>query len=118
MKQVIRRESAEQSSTATTAGSWTYLSNHSHVLVCLAEDPEARIRDIAERVDITERAVQRILSELEEAGVVEKERIGRRNRYHIHADKHLRHPVEGHCRVDGLLSFVIGPNWEQQARRS
>ncbi len=99
------------------AGSWTYLSNHSHVLVCLAEDPEARIRDIADRVDITERAVQRILGELEEAGVVEKQRIGRRNRYRIHGGKHLRHPVEGHCQVDGLLSFVIGPKWQQQARR-
>lgn len=118
MRHVIHPDATEGPRSTTAAGSWTYLSNHSHVLVCLAEDPEARIRDIADRVDITERAVQRILGELEEAGVVDKERIGRRNRYRIHADKHLRHPVEGHCRVDGLLSFVIGPNWRQEAGSS
>lgn len=89
---------------------WTYLSNHSHVLVCLARQPNARIRDVAAEVRITERAVQKILQDLEVAGVVRRYRAGRRNLYRINPDAHLRHPVEGHCTVGELLTFVLGPD--------
>ncbi len=94
---------------AGSTGEWTFLSNHSHVLICLAQDPHARLRDVAQRVGITERAVQKIVVDLEKAGVVERERHGRRNRYLIHADQPLRHPVESHCRVRELLKMVLGP---------
>jgi|LauGreDrversion4_2_1035121.scaffolds.fasta_scaffold08667_7 DNA-binding MarR family transcriptional regulator len=89
----------------TTSG-WTFLSNHSHVIICLARDPEMRVRDIAIAVGITERATIRIISELEEAGYVHKEKIGRRNRYSIVADKNFRHPLEAHHSIRGILALA------------
>ncbi len=88
------------------AAGWTFFTNHAHVLLCLAEDSEMRLRDIATRVGITERAVHKIISELEAGGVLERERQGRRNIYRIHAKLPLRHPVEAHCTVQGLIRFV------------
>ena len=85
---------------------FTYLTNHSHVLVALDTDPEVRVRDLATMVGITERAVQRILSDLEGAGAIKIERIGRRNRYRIQRGGRLRHPLEQHCTIGGLLSWV------------
>ena len=74
--------------------SWTFLTNHSHVIMCLIRDPELRVRDLAVEIGITERAVLRILSELEQEGVLSKSREGRRNRYTIDLDFPLRHPLE------------------------
>jgi DNA-binding transcriptional ArsR family regulator len=88
---------------------WTFLSNHGHVLVCLARDPEARLRDVALSVGITERAVQKIVSDLEDAGVVERLRDGRRNRYRLHPERPLRHPIESHRTVGALLTMVLNP---------
>lgn len=85
---------------------WTFLTNHSHVLVCLAEDPNVRIREMASAVGITERAVQRILAELEASGVIEKVREGRRNRYQVRLDSPLRHPLEAHCTILQLMRAV------------
>jgi DNA-binding transcriptional ArsR family regulator len=85
---------------------FTYLTNHSHVLVALDSDPELRVRDLALMVGITERAVQRILSDLEDAGVVRIEKLGRRNRYRLLRSARLRHPLEHHCSVGGLLDWV------------
>ena len=85
---------------------WTFLSNHSHVLVCLSEDPDARIRDVAERVGITERATQRILSELIAGGYVVKTRDGRRNSYRVVTEQALRHPLEWSHSVGELLQAV------------
>ncbi len=87
---------------------WTFLSNYAHVLVCLAEDPTARMRDVAARVGITERAVIRIVKHLEEADVLMKRREGRRNRYRIDLDKPLRHPLEAHGTVGSLLTMLLG----------
>lgn len=88
------------------AGSaWTFLTNHAHVLLCLAADPEARMRDVAERVGITERAVQHIIRDLADAGVVERTREGRRNRYTLHPELRLRHPIEAHRRVADLVAL-------------
>ena len=87
-------------------GTWTFLTNHAHVLLCLAADPEARLRDVAGRVGITERAVQQIVSDLAAAGVVERTREGRRNRYTLHPEVPLRHPVEAHRRVADLIALV------------
>lgn len=88
---------------------WTFLTNHSHVLVCLADDPDLRIRDIAERVGITERATQRIVAELTAGGYLEKHRDGRRNRYTVALDQPLRHPVEGTHTIGELLRAVAAP---------
>jgi predicted transcriptional regulator len=85
---------------------WNFLTNHAHVLLCVWEDPEARVRDIATRVGITERAVQRILQELESEQYLQRERVGRRNRYRVRGDRPLRHPVEDHRPVSVLLELV------------
>ena len=87
---------------------WTFLTNHSHVLICLARDPRTRIRDLAAMVGITERAVQGILNDLESAGCIVRHREGRRNRYEVRPDRPMRHPVErGH--VVGEIIDVLGP---------
>jgi len=86
---------------------WTFLSNHGHVLVCLAQNPDARLRDVAQAVGITERAVQKIVSDLEAGGVVIREREGRRNRYSLHTERPLRHPIESHRTVGALLAMVL-----------
>ena len=91
----------------STVPVWTYLTNHTHVLVCLAADSTLRVRDLAQQVGITERAVQRILTDLESAGVLERERDGRRNHYQIREDATLRHPLEGSCSVGGLLKWIL-----------
>ena len=87
---------------------WTFLSNHAHVLVALARDPQARLRDLAAAVGITERAVLLILADLEAAGIVERVREGRRNRYRLHLDGALRHPLEQHCSVRELIDLITG----------
>ncbi len=87
---------------------WTFLSNHAHVMLYLSRAPEARIRDIAAVVGLTERAVQRIVSELAEDGVLQITREGRRNRYRINANAHLRHPLEAHRTVRDLLRLTRG----------
>jgi DNA-binding MarR family transcriptional regulator len=91
----------------STTRHWTFLSNHGHVLVCLARDPDSRLRDVASRVGITERAVQKILGDLEAAGIVRRERHGRRNRYRLDLRQPLRHPLEAHRSVGSLLGMVL-----------
>lgn len=93
---------------AAEAAGWTFLSNHTHVLVCLATDGEQTLRDVAAKVGITERAVQRIVAELEAAGVLQRRRQGRRNRYLLDLASRLRHPLERHCSIGELLAVVIG----------
>ena len=88
------------------ATNWTFLSNHAHVLLCISRNPDTRLRDIAVDVGITERAVQRIVVELEGAGVLEREKRGRRNHYMLHGDIPLRHPLEDHRTVGDLLRLL------------
>jgi DNA-binding MarR family transcriptional regulator len=90
-----------------TPQSWTFLTNHAHVLLSLAGDANLRIRDLAARVGITERAVQRIISELEEAGFLTHERQGRRNVYRVRASRPFRHPLEAHQNVAVLLQVLL-----------
>ena len=87
---------------------WTFLTNHSHVLLLIARDPETRMRDLAERVGITERAVQRIIDELREGGYLAITRQGRRNVYAVSSKPHLRHPVEAARTVGDLIHMVNG----------
>jgi len=87
-------------------GGWTFLSNHAHVLLCLTAEDAPRLRDVAVRVGITERAVQKIVLDLEREGILDRRREGRRNRYSFHLDRPLRHPLEAHRRVRALLDLV------------
>jgi DNA-binding MarR family transcriptional regulator len=77
------------------------------VLFCVAQDPEIRLRDVAEQVGITERAVQRIVTELEESGYITRQRSGRRNLYVVHRNLPLRHRIEAHRQVNDLISLII-----------
>lgn len=86
---------------------WTFLSNHSHVLLCIADDPDVRLRVVAVRVGITERAVQRIVAELEEEGYLSIEKVGRRNHYLVNRNLPLRHPLEDHLAIGALVRLVI-----------
>ena len=96
------------SSDGTTASRWTFVTNHTQVLLCISRDPEIRLRDIADRVGITERAAQRILADLVEAGYVERQRQGRRNRYTINPDMRMRHSAqEGHD-IGEILELLGG----------
>lgn len=87
--------------------SWTFFSNFAHVLICLAENPHTRLRDVAERVGITERTTFRLVGELEDAGILERVKEGRRNHYVINTEAHLRHSIEEHCTVGELLDTVL-----------
>lgn len=85
---------------------WTFLTNHSHVLILLCRDPQMILREVALRVGITERAVQRIITELEQAGYLERARVGRRNQYRVLENKPLRHPIESHRLIADLLELL------------
>lgn len=89
----------------TPAGvaSWTFLTNHSHVLLCLYQNPEITLREVAVLVGITERMVQKIVAELVEAGFLAVTKVGRRNSYEIKLSKTLRHPLESHCSIGDML---------------
>ena len=87
---------------------WTFLTNHGHVLLAIADDPHARLRDIAERVGITERATQLIVADLERSGYLRKERVGRRNHYTVARGRRFRHPAESARSVDDLLAIFGG----------
>ncbi|MEZ4235769.1 MAG: winged helix-turn-helix domain-containing protein [Myxococcota bacterium] len=88
---------------------WTFLSNHAHVVILLGNDPALRMRDLAERIGVTERAIQRIVHELAEAGYLEVHKEGRRNRYEVRRDRTLRHPIEAGVRVGALIDLVDRP---------
>lgn len=85
--------------------SWTFLTNHAHVLLCLSREPEARVKEVAEQVGISERMVQLVLNDLEDAGYLRRSRVGRRNSYEVVGGP-LRHPLEQDHQVDELLATL------------
>lgn len=99
----------------TVGGSWTFLSNHAHVLLCVADDPHQTLPEIAARVGITSRAVQLIVSDLIHGGYLIRTKVGRRNHYRINPNGHLRHPLEAHHRVADLIS-ALGPTPRSRRR--
>jgi DNA-binding MarR family transcriptional regulator len=88
------------------ASRWTFLTNHCHVIVVLSQNPEMVLRQVAVRVGITERAVQRIIADLEEASFIEIQKVGRRNRYRIRVSQPLRHPIEAHHTIGDLITLL------------
>lgn len=93
--------------------SWRFLSNHTQVLLCIARDPDVRFRDVAQMVGITERAAQRIVADLIEAGYVDREKVGRRNRYHINTDVRMRHAAQANHEIGELLRLFELPGAEE-----
>lgn len=88
---------------------WTFLTNHGHILLLLAKNPDLRLRDVAGQVGITERSAQKIVTELETAGYLTKTKTGRRNAYTVHPDLRFRHPLEADHRVGELLDLFTTP---------
>ncbi len=85
---------------------------------CLAQDPDARMRDVAEAVGITERAVQQVVHDLVEEGYVRKQKVGRRNRYEVLRARRLRHPLESQVDLGSFLAAVTRPDPVRPARRT
>jgi DNA-binding MarR family transcriptional regulator len=90
--------------------SWHFLSNHTQALLCIVRDPDIRFRDIAQMVGITERATQRIVADLIQAGYLEREKIGRRNRYHLKTDRKMRHAAQANYEIGELLQLFQPPS--------
>ena len=90
---------------STLKRSWTLLTNHGRLLLLISAHPDARLRDLAERAGVTERAASSIVSELADAGYLTRTRVGRRNTYVVHADRPFRHPAEAGHEVGELLSL-------------
>ena len=93
---------------------WTFFSHYAHVLICLAENPRSRLRDVAEKVGVTERTAMRLIDRLEKAGVVKRIRKGRRNHYEIDTDGSLVHPIEANCSVEKLLKVALQPTTKEK----
>jgi predicted ArsR family transcriptional regulator len=85
---------------------WRFVTNHTQVLLCISRDPDVRLRDVAEMVGITERAVQRIVADLVEGGFLQRQRVGRRSRYVINGDIEMRHPAQAGHDIGELLSLL------------
>ena len=86
---------------------WTFLTNHAHVLILLSQDSSLVLREVALKIGITERAVQRIIADLEHDGFIEREKVGRKNQYRILAKRPLRHPVESHRSIGDLIALIV-----------
>jgi len=95
---------------------WTFLSNHAHVLLLICQDKDLRMRDIAQKVNVTERAVQRIVHDLVEGGYLEVSKEGRCNHYEPNLDAHLRHPLESGTTIRDLLGSVSLDELGSEAR--
>ncbi|MFN3194253.1 MAG: helix-turn-helix transcriptional regulator [Aureliella sp.] len=91
---------------AATGNRWTFLTNHAHVLCVLNAQPQMVLREVALQVGITERAVQRIVQDLEEAGFITRQKVGRQNTYEVLTELPLRHPIEAHRTIGDLLKLV------------
>ncbi len=86
---------------------WTFLTNHAHVLVTIARDPQCRMREVASRVGVTERGAQKIIADLVQGGYITRTRIGRRNSYQIATGRPFRHPVSDGHELDELLAVLV-----------
>jgi hypothetical protein len=97
---------------------WTFLTNHAQVLICIAEEPGMRMRDVSERIGITERATHRIITELADAGYITRNRTGRRNTYLVHTDLPLPDALGRNQRVGDLLAILGSPSQASPAYSS
>src|SRR5687767_149524 len=97
------------SSPETNSRSWQFLTSHTQVLLALHRQPDARLRDVADTVGITERAAQRIVNDLVATGYLEREPVGRRNRYALNTERRMRHPEQFAHEIGELLDLLHGP---------
>lgn len=99
---------AETKASVDPSSRWTFLTNHSHVLITLYANPDLVLREVAALVGITERGVQRIVQDLEDGGFIRREKVGRKNHYQVLVEQPLRHPIEAHRTIGDLLKLVKG----------
>lgn len=85
---------------------WTFFTNHAHILFLVALDPSITVKEIALKVGITERAAMQIISHLTEDGFIKITKVGRRNTYSVNSKKHLRHSIEGDCKVEDIIKML------------
>ena len=88
------------------SSSWTFLTNHTQVLICIAEDVDITLREVANKVGITERAAQRIVADLVEAGIIDRRRVGRRNHYLVNRGAAMRHAAQANHKIGPLLDLL------------
>lgn len=100
---------AARPTTPAAARTWTFLTNHAHVLLAIAREPTVRLRDVAASIGITERAAQAIVADLEASGYLHRERVGRRNEYTINAAGRFRHPAEADHHIGELIELFTRP---------
>lgn len=105
-KKVTKSSPKVDSAKSSSEGTWTIFTNHAHVMILLAQSPEMVLREVALKVGITERAVQKIVADLEETGFIQKEKVGRSNHYKLILDKPLRHPIESHKTVKEVITLI------------
>jgi DNA-binding IclR family transcriptional regulator len=86
---------------------WTFLSNHAHVLICISQQPDIRLSEVADLVGIRERSVHRIVHELSESGYISVSKVGRNNIYEVHLDLPLRHPLEATHSIRAIISPLL-----------
>lgn len=107
----LRRSSKAKTSDKLTLQTekirWTFLTNHAHVLILLSQDSSLVLREVALKIGITERAVQRIIADLERDGFIERQKVGRRNQYRILTKHPLRHPIESHRSIGDLIALIV-----------
>ncbi len=103
--EAVNTDAAPEPDVSTPKRSWTLLTNHGRLLLLISAHPDARLRDLADRAQVTERAASSIVSDLQDAGYVTRTRVGRRNTYVVHADRPFRHPAEAGHDVGELLAL-------------
>jgi len=92
---------------AGTSQNWTFLSNHAHVLVCIAKNPDVRLSEVAELVGVRERTAHRIVHELIDAGYISVKKVGRNNVYSVDLEKPLRHPLEAEHNIHAIVTPLL-----------
>ena len=100
----------------TLVPEWSFLTNHARALLCIAHDPDVRLRDIADALGVTERSAYGLVGDLTEAGYVVKERNGRRNRYQIRAQLPLRESSSRERTIGEMLELLVGTSGPMRAR--
>jgi len=101
-----KAKTVSQEPAAPEKARWTFLTNHAHVLILLSQDSSIVLRNVALKIGITERAVQRIIADLEQDGFIEREKVGRKNQYRIQKKNALRHPIESHRSIGDLIALI------------
>ena len=101
-----KTEKEKSSLSSKSTARWTFLTNHAHVLILLNREPDLVLREVASRIGITERAVQKIVHDLKEEGFLKLEKVGRQNHYKVLKSKPLRHAIEAHRKIGELLDFI------------